>query len=305
MSRLPRWECPTQAYSSLILKTLPLKRFYRLPFDSSRLRVGCSGWSYKDWVGPFYPRDTQAGDYLRLYASVFDSVEIDSTFYRTPSSYQVSNWKRVTGDNFRFTAKFPKKITHELKLRDATQQLERFYSSMSLLREKLGPLLVQLPPSFNRKKDGEAFHNFLGQLETGKFVHAIEFRSKSWFNTDTYKALEAHSVGLAWSENQYASTPPEATSDTAYIRMVGDRAITNFSGIQRDQEETMKKWYEALEEKKDLFRQGYVFFNNHFAGFGPGSVNEFRRLAGLAELEWKVIGSEKPGPLQSSMSQFQ
>jgi len=267
------------------------------------LRVGCSGWSYKDWIGPFYPKDAQPSDYLRLYASIFDAVEVDSTFYRTPSSGMVSNWKRATGDNFRFTAKLPKKITHELKLRDAIQQLERFYASMSQLREKLGPLLIQLPPSFNLKKDGETFQKFLEQLD-GKYQHAVEFRNKSWFKPQIYKQLESQNVTLAWSENQYASTPPETTSNTMYLRLVGDRAITEFSGIQRDQEQVMKKWYDALEEKRDLFKQGYVFFNNHFAGFGPGSVNEFRRLAGLAELDWKALGTQ-PGPLQASMSQFQ
>src|SRR5438093_13694506 len=86
--------------------------------------------------------------------------------------------------------------------------------------------------------------------------------------------------------------------------MVGDRSITNFGGKQRDQGEVMRKWYTALEEKSNLFRQGFIFFNNHFAGFGPGSVNEFRRLAGLAELDWKEL-SREPGPLQSSMAEFQ
>src|SRR5947207_13278603 len=86
--------------------------------------------------------------------------------------------------------------------------------------------------------------------------------------------------------------------------MVGDRTITNFSAPQKDQTQTMKKWYSALEEKSSLFKQGFIFFNNHFAGFGPGSVNEFRRLAGLAELDWKEL-SREPGPLQSSMAEFQ
>ena len=275
-----------------------------LTLTSSDLRIGCSGWSYKDWSGPFYPKDAAAGDYLKLYARVFDAVEIDSTFYRTPSSVQVNNWRSVTGDNFRFTAKLPKKITHELKLRDAVTQLERFYASMSQLRDKLGPLLIQLPPSFNTKKDGEAFEKFLEQLETSKYQHAVEFRNKSWFKTETYKQLESHNVTLAWSENQYANTPTETTTDTMYLRLVGDREITQFDGIQRETEQVMKKWYDALDEKRGLFRQGYVFFNNHFAGFGPGSVNEFRRLAGLARLDWKAISAE-PGPLQASMSQFQ
>jgi uncharacterized protein YecE (DUF72 family) len=274
-----------------------------LSADAKKLRIGCSGWSYQDWVGPFYPKDAKPGDYLRMYSKVFDAVEIDSSYYRTPSPFMVSNWKRVTPEGFLFTAKFPKKITHELKLRDSQAQLERFYKAMSELREKLGALVIQLPPSFNYKKDKEALETFLGQTDK-KYVHAIEFRNKSWFKPDIYKLLEANNISLAWSENQYASTPPEATSDVAYLRMVGDRSITNFGGKQREQGEVMRKWYTALEEKSSLFKQGFIFFNNHFAGFGPGSVNEFRRLAGLAELDWKEL-SREPGPLQSSMAEFQ
>jgi uncharacterized protein YecE (DUF72 family) len=274
-----------------------------LVLDPKKLRIGCSGWSYQDWIGPFYPKDAKPGDYLRVYSSIFDSVEIDSSYYRTPSAVMVSNWKRVTPQGFIFSAKFPKKITHELKLRDCQQQLEWFYKSMSQLGEKLGPLVIQLPPSFNMKKDHEALATFLSQLDH-KYSHAIEFRNKSWFKPEIYQLLEQNKVGLAWSENQYVSTPPETTSETQYVRMVGDRSITNFGEKQRDQTDTMKKWYTALEEKSDLFKQGFVFFNNHFAGFGPGSVNEFRRLAGLAELDWKTTAIE-PGPLQSSMAQFQ
>ena len=271
--------------------------------DPKRLHIGCSGWSYQDWVGPFYPRDAKPGDYLRLYSTIFDAVEIDSTYYRTPSPLMVANWRKNTTDHFIFTAKFPKKITHELKLRDSQAQLERYYKSISELREKLGALVIQLPPSFNYKKDREALSTFLGQIDQ-KYKHAIELRNKSWWKPETYKLLSDSNVALAWSENQYAPTPTERTSDIAYLRMVGDRTITNFSTPQKDQTQTMKKWYTALEEKSSLFKQGYIFFNNHFAGFGPGSVNEFRRLAGLAELDFKAIKTE-PGPLQSSISQFQ
>jgi len=268
------------------------------------LKIGCSGWSYQDWLGSFYPKTARPGDYLKLYSSVFDAVEIDATYYRTPSPLMVSNWRKATPYGFLFTAKFPKKITHELKLRDSAAQLERFYRSIGELKEKLGALVIQMPPSFNQKKDKEALETFLPQIDP-KYKHAIELRNKSWFKPETYKALQDHNVALVWSENQYANTPPEATSDIAYLRMVGDRAITNFSEKQRDQGETMRKWYTALEEKSALFKQGFIFFNNHFAGFGPGSVNEFRRLAGLAELDWKKINPPEQGPLQSSLAGFQ
>src|SRR5207244_1466913 len=116
-------------------------------------------------------------DFFVMYSQVFDAVEIDSSYYRTPSPFMVSNWKRVTPEDFLFTAKFPKKITHELKLRDSQAQLERFYKGMSELKEKLGALVIQLPPSFNYKKDREALETFLGQTDK-KYVHAIEFRNK-------------------------------------------------------------------------------------------------------------------------------
>ena len=270
---------------------------------AKKLRIGCSGWSYQDWVGPFYPKDAKPADYLPMYSSVFDAVEIDSTYYRTPSPFMVSNWKRATPEGFLFSAKFPKKITHELKLRDSQAPLERFYKAMSELKERLGALVIQLPPSFNYKKDREALVAFLGQIDK-KYVHAIEFRNKSWFKQEIYDLLKENNVSLVWSENQYASAPAEATSDVGYLRMVGDRSITNFGEKQRDQGEVMRKWYTALDEKSDLFKRGFVFFNNHFAGFGPGSVNEFRRLAGLAELDWKQLSKEL-GPLQSSIAQFQ
>src|SRR5439155_6323943 len=158
--------------------------------NPERLRIGCSGWSYQDWVGPFYPRDAKPGDYLKLYSNVFNAVEIDSTYYRTPSPLMVANWRKITPEAFVFTAKFPKKITHELKLRDSLAQLERYYKSISELREKLGALLIQLPPSFNYKKDKEALEIFVGQIDT-KYKHAIEFRNKSWFKPDIYKLLES------------------------------------------------------------------------------------------------------------------
>src|SRR5207247_267317 len=107
--------------------------------DPKRLRIGCSGWSYADWVGPFYPKDAKPGDYLHLYSTIFDAVEIDSTYYRTPSPLMVANWRKITTDGFIFSAKFPKKITHELKLRDSQAQLERFYTYRDNQRHRLSP----------------------------------------------------------------------------------------------------------------------------------------------------------------------
>jgi uncharacterized protein YecE (DUF72 family) len=131
---------------------------------------------------------------------------------------------------------------------------------------------------------------FISQLSPS-FKHAIEFRHKSWFTPEVYAMLRAHNIAMVWSFNQYLETPPEVTADFMYLRMVGDREITEFTGIQKDQSEKMKQWADIVGEKAAKFEEGYVFFNNHFAGFSPESANEFRRLLGLMELDWQSKGT--------------
>jgi len=256
------------------------------------LRIGCSGWSYKDWLGPFYPRDLQPKEYLRHYSGVFNCVEIDSSFYRVPNQFMISQWKNSTPSGFLFSPKLPKKITHDNKLENSESQLLYFYSVVSKLGDKLGPIAVQLPPSVKLSTHLPVLKDFVLHLDP-KFKHAIEFRHKSWFNPDVYDLLRKNNVAMVWSLNQYVETPPEITSDFVYLRLVGDREITEFSGIQKDRSEDLKRWATTIREKAADFESGYVFFNNHFAGFGPESANEFRRLLGLVELEWKTQGSQQ------------
>jgi len=253
--------------------------------EPEEFRIGCSGWSYKDWVGPFYPSNTEAKDYLKLYSRTFDCVEIDSSFYRIPSPVMVSQWKSSTPDGFTFCPKLTKKITHENKLENFESTLLYFYSVMSKLGNKLGPIVVQLPPSVKVEKHKAAMERFVSSLEP-KFKHAIEFRHKSWFTPETYKLLEKNNVAMAWSINQYLETPPEVTADFVYLRMVGTREITQFTGIQKEMRDEMEHWAKELREKRASIKDSFVFFNNHFAGFGPESVNEFRRLLGMIKVDW-------------------
>ena len=253
-----------------------------------KLRVGCSGWSYQDWVGPFYPKETQPKEFLKLYSSVFNAVEIDSSFYRIPNQFMISRWKKNTPDGFLFTAKFPKKITHDAKLRNVSDTLSYLYRVFGGLGEKLGPLIVQLPPSFKYEKGLPVLQKFISELNEN-FRHAIEFRHDSWFRSDVYSLLEKYSISFCWSITQYTETPAEVTANFIYSRMVGDRSITQFTGIQKDRSEQMKKMEKAIEGAIDSVDQAFVFFNNHFAGFGPESVNEFRRLTGLMEMDWTKL----------------
>jgi len=266
-----------------------------------KLRIGCSGWGYDDWLGSFYPSGTPKSDYLSLYSKVFDCVEVDSSFYRNPGPAMTKGWYRATPPAFLFTMKMPKRITHEKKLRGVGENLGWFYQAARELKEKCGPLVAQLPPSIKYDRDWTVMQAFVAALDPA-YPHAIEFRHASWFRDDVYSLLRDRNVAMVWTENQYLRSPSAVTSDTVYLRMVGDREITEFHKVQKDKSAEMRAWYKELEESADSVKGALVFFNNHYAGFGPGSVNEFRRLAGLMEYGFPAQGGASAG--QKSLGEF-
>src|SRR5436309_3302152 len=198
--------------------------------------------------------------------------------------------------------RMPKRITHEKKLKGVAENLGWFYASAKELREKCGPLVAQLPPSIKFDSHWIVMQEFLRALEVDKYPHAIEFRHKSWFRDDVYKLLRDRNVTMVWSENQYLRTPTDVTSDEVYLRMVGDREITEFKEVQKDKSAEMRTWYKELEESSDSVKGALVFFNNHYAGFGPGSVNEFRRLAGMMEYQFPAAKAGTGG--QKGLADF-
>ena len=140
--------------------------------------IGCSGWSYSAWKGPFYPSNMDnSSDWLSYYASVFDYVEIDSSFYRMPNLFTVKNWLKKTPENFKFTAKFPKVITHDKHLKDVSRELEYFHQSMLPLRDKTLALLIQLPPSLKITEGLDNLRQVVSELDT-KFRYAVEVRDR-------------------------------------------------------------------------------------------------------------------------------
>jgi uncharacterized protein YecE (DUF72 family) len=263
-------------------------------------RIGCSGWSYSDWVGPFYPPNTKPEEYLGLYSRMFDTVEVDSTFYRVPSSAMVAKWYSSTPEGFLFCPKLPKRITHDLQLENAASYLDHFSERLNALREKLGPFIIQLPPSFKFQKHSQQLVRFLEDLDGDHYRYAVEFRHESWFNEEIKSFLQEKNICQVWSINQYLTTPTTVTAGFLYLRFVGDRSIERFNKIQKDQTMPMMEWSNRLEQSAGS-KERFVFFNNHFAGFGPGSADEFRRLMGLAGLDWSHLAKD---PAQRSMSDF-
>jgi uncharacterized protein YecE (DUF72 family) len=255
--------------------------------------IGCSGWSYSSWQGPFYPKGIENPKWLNYYSRVFDYVEIDSFFYRIPNEFMVKNWYKRTPQNFRFTAKFPKVITHDKRLRNIdVDELDYFFDSMSELKEKLSALLIQLPPSIEIVEGLEALRNILPHPDKN-FRYAVEVRHRSWFQDLAYNFFANNDMCIVWSQLAEIRTPPVVTSDFVYVRLIGDRSIQekDFGRIQIDRIKEMKKVARNFKDDTDEGKLSGVKFaivaaNNHYAGFGPGTVNIFRQLLGLDELKW-------------------
>jgi uncharacterized protein YecE (DUF72 family) len=254
--------------------------------------IGCSGWSYSAWKGPFYPPNLENSEWLRFYSQIFDYVEIDSSFYRIPNQFMVRNWAKKTPGNFRFTAKFPKVITHDKHLVDIEKEVEVFLKNIEPLHEKTLALLIQLPPSIEIMPGLEGLRH-LAPLLDNRFRYAVEVRHQSWFQDLAYNFFADNKICMVWSQLAGIRTPPIVTTDFLYVRFIGDRTIDekDFGKIQKDRVSEMKKWARRVkrvqEENKQQLNLAIVSSNNHYAGFGPGTANMFRKMVGLSELSWQ------------------
>jgi uncharacterized protein YecE (DUF72 family) len=256
--------------------------------------IGCSGWSYDAWLGNFYPSNLEHNEFLKYYSQVFDFVEIDSSFYRPPNLFVTKRWTLLTPDDFRFTAKFPRSITHEKRLSEPEKELHYFFDVMRPLRKKLLALLMQLPPSLTANEGLKKLETLIHMLDPD-FRYAIEFRHKSWFDKSVYKLLSDNNICLAWSQLDTIQTPAELTSDFLYLRFIGDRSIDekDFGMIQKDRLEELQKWSELVSSRRmnkdNKPKFVVVAANNHYAGFGPATANSFRKMLGLKEAVWEEM----------------
>ena len=249
------------------------------------LFIGCSGWSYSSWEGPFYPPNLDSKLMLPYYSKIFNYVEIDSTFYNIPSQPMVKNWNKRTPSNFRFTVKFPKIITHEKRFKNVENELSIFYENMEPLKDKILTLLIQLPPSYELKEGLDTFRNYDFFFDD-TFRYAIEVRHPSWFNELAYNMFRNSNISLVWSQMDRLQTPAIVTTDFFYLRLIGNRSIheSDFGKLQRDRSSEMKRWVDKInqlkQDEKNL-KIGIVAANNHYGGFGPGTVNMFREMINL------------------------
>jgi uncharacterized protein YecE (DUF72 family) len=187
------------------------------------VRIGCSGWAYKEWRGPFYPDKLPQRQWLEHYASVFGTVEVNNTFYALPSEKTVAAWIEQTPSDFRFAVKASRYITHVKRLTSPEKYVERFLAAIEPLRRagRLEAILWQLPPSFKRNDERlDAALRVITERAPGR--HAVELRNESWFTKDVYELLRGHGAALVITDDpDFPFVKREITADWTYVRFHG------------------------------------------------------------------------------------
>ena len=236
------------------------------------LHLGTIGWSYNFWKGKFYPNKTAPKDYLAYYSSRFNTVEVDSTFYRIPTQSTVTNWKQQTPENFMFSLKFPQVITHIKMLKDCQYETGVFLERVNLLGEKLGALLLQFPPNFGVEHLPD-LEDFLQKLPK-QHRYVVEVRNKSWLKQEFYSILRSSKVALAWADSPLMAQISEVTADFLYVRWEGDRKKVKgtLGKIEADRAEDLK--LEADKIKPFVSKQIEVFgyFGKYYSGYPPSDI---------------------------------
>jgi uncharacterized protein YecE (DUF72 family) len=256
------------------------------------IHLGTSSFTAAGWESSFYPAGMKPAEYLTYYATKFDTVEVDSTFYRAPSASTVEGWARKTPENFIFAVKVPQSITHEKILADCDAEFTQFVKTMEILGEKLGPMLFQFP-YFNRGvfTSGAQFiarlKPFLAKLPKGR-MFAVEIRNKNWLDAGFAQLLRDHGVVLALQDQSWMPLPSAykfdpITADWTYIRWLGDRkeienVTKTWDKVVVDRTSQLVSWVDFCYQIKKRGVSIFAYANNHYAGHAPATIKLFRKL---------------------------
>ena len=233
--------------------------------------IGTSGWHYDDWRGRFYPEKLPRTKWLEFYSRHFQTVELNNSFYRLPSEAAFSNWYNSTPPGFTFAVKVSRFITHIKRLRDCQDAIDNFMSRAATLKDKLGPLLYQLPPGMHR--NDETLEAFLNGLPPA-LKHVIEFRHQSWLVEEVFDILRQYNTGLCVFDMPELKCPLLATADYAYIRFHGSDSL--YSSCYTDEELT--QWAEKTVDLAGRLESVYIYFNNDVAGFALKNAETIKHL---------------------------
>jgi uncharacterized protein YecE (DUF72 family) len=254
------------------------------------IRVGCAGWSYQDWVGPFYPRGLNGSEWLRFYSTHFDIMEINTTFYQLPPLQLVQSWYSVVPESFSFIAKVWQEITHSFSAPDISDKIETFIAHMVPLKEKLKGFLFQFPPNFRfTTSHVQKIERILSGFPA-RYPKYLELRDDSWIgDLDNTIKQDLHEI-VQKNENTFIVTGflegytpifPKHQSKY-YIRLIGDRKLSKFNARQREQRDINNQFWnivESIKRKPDVDSL-IIIVNNHYRGFAPQDVNEILQKLG-------------------------
>jgi uncharacterized protein YecE (DUF72 family) len=235
------------------------------------IHIGTSGWHYDHWRGPFYPKDLGRKGFLEFYARHFHTVEINNSFYKLPTERALSTWRDGVPPGFIFAVKGSRFITHMKKLKDPERSLAPFLERAALLKDKLGPILFQLPPGWHVNR--ERLAAFLTALpETWRYT--LELRDQSWINNQILDLLTKHKVAFCIYDLAGYLSPSEITADFVYIRLHGPGGP--YQG--RYPTQTLERWAGAIAAWSRQGREVFCYFDNDEAGFAAQNAWQLRNL---------------------------
>jgi len=248
------------------------------------IKIGTAGWDYKDWIGPFYPKNLERSLHLSYYSKIFDLVEINSTFYNIPTEVMVHNWLNRVSEDFRFIVKVWQEITHKLTQPDSTSKIDEFFLKLTPLKEKIVGFLLQFPPWFNYSEGHLNKLTHLLELIPYDYTYFIELRNNSWFNDKIlHEFIDGERKILVTTYIPGVASFYYNTQKIYYIRLIGDRELSVFNQIQRGQRESLddlKNNVQILKNSPNI-REIFIIVNNHFQGFAPESASMLKKDWGL------------------------
>ena len=241
---------------------------------AAEIRIGTSGYHYKDWVGRYYPSDIKPAGMLEHYARDFDNVELNNTFYQLPTESTFDAWKKSTPPGFLFSVKGSRFITHMIKLKDAERGLTNFMPRAERLGRKLGPILWQLPPGW--KVNVERLEEFLSLLPR-KHRYTFELRNETWMNAEVYDVLRRHNAAFCIYELAGYQSPLEITADWTYIRLHGPTHF-KYQGSYSDAQ--LAEWAERIRGWSRKMKAIYVYFDNDDSAYAVYNAMTLRKMLG-------------------------
>lgn len=242
--------------------------------------IGTMGFGYKPWQGTFYPDKLPKAQQLPYYATRFNALEMDSTFYGTPRAETVERWRQLTPEGFKFCPKAPREITHDLRLATVTEPiLGNFLDTMRVLGDRLGPIAFQFPPDFSADERG-ALADFLPRLPRD-LQFGVEFRHRSWWSEATAELLASHEI--CWIAADYIYLPKEVrrTTDFLYVRLLGRHGqFATKTHEVLDKSDELQQWRDRVEAHQVEAPTVYAFFNDDYAGHAPATANRLKAILG-------------------------